>query len=52
MSYISFTVFLTAALFAGTVVLLEVGRRIGVPSIAADPKGAKSGTGHELRVGD
>ena len=52
MSYISFTVFLTAALFAGMVVLLEVGRRIGVRRIAADPEGAKSGTGHELRVGD
>jgi hypothetical protein len=45
MSYISFTVFLTAALFAGMVVLLEVGRRIGVRRIAADPEGAKSGTG-------
>lgn len=45
MSYISFTVFLTAALFAGMVVLLEVGQRIGVRRIAADPEGAKSGTG-------
>jgi len=45
MSYISLTLFLTAALFAGMIVLLEIGRRIGVRRIAADPEGAKSGTG-------
>jgi hypothetical protein len=45
MSYISFTLLLTAALFAGMFALLEVGRRIGVRRIAADPEGAKSGTG-------
>lgn len=45
MSYVSVTLLLTAALFAGMVALLEIGRRIGVRRIAADPEGAKSGTG-------
>jgi len=45
MSYIFLNLFLTAALFAGMVLMLEIGRRIGVRRIAADPEGAKSGTG-------
>lgn len=45
MDYFTFTVFLTAALCAGMVVLLEVGRRIGVRRITSDPEGAKAGTG-------
>jgi len=45
MSYIFLNLFLTVALFAGMVVMLEIGRRIGVRRIAADPEGAKSGTG-------
>jgi len=45
MSYIFLNLFLTIALFAGMVVMLEIGRRIGVRRIAADPEGAKSGTG-------
>lgn len=45
MDYIHFTFLLSAALFAGMVVLLEVGRRIGVRRITADPEGAKAGTG-------
>lgn len=45
MSYISLTLFLTAALFVGMIVMLEIGRRIGIRRTAADPDGAKSGTG-------
>jgi CDP-diglyceride synthetase len=45
MSYIAVTLLLTVALFAGMVVMLEIGRRIGMRRIAADPEGAKSGTG-------
>jgi CDP-diglyceride synthetase len=45
MSYIILNLFLTVALFAGMVVMLEIGRRIGVRRLAADPEGAKSGTG-------
>jgi len=45
MNYIFLNLFLTIALFAGMVVMLEIGRRIGVRRIAADPEGAKSGTG-------
>jgi hypothetical protein len=36
---------LCAALFVGTVVLLETGRRIGAARLAADPEGARAGVG-------
>ena len=45
MNYIAFTSLLTLALFVGMVLLLEIGRRIGVRRIADDPEGAQAGTG-------
>ena len=45
MSYTAFASLVTLALFVGMVLLLEVGRRIGVHRMANDPKGAQSGTG-------
>jgi hypothetical protein len=45
MSYTAFTSLLTLVLFVGMVLLLEMGRRIGVRRIARDPEGAQAGTG-------
>ena len=45
MNYIAFTSLLTVALFVGMVLLLEIGRRIGVRRIADDPEGAQVGIG-------
>ena len=45
MNYIAFTSLLTVALFVGMVLLLEIGRRIGVRRIADDPEGAQAGIG-------
>src|SRR5688572_171592 len=36
---------LCSALFVGTVVLLEAGRRLGASRLAADPEGARAGVG-------
>jgi hypothetical protein len=45
LSSILYAVAVAAGLFAGMLVLLEVGRRIGARRVAADPEGAHAGTG-------
>lgn len=45
MSYTIFASLLTLVLFVGMVGLLELGRRMGVRRMAADPEGAQAGTG-------
>src|SRR6266540_2898434 len=45
MSYMLYTALLGLGLFVGMLVLLEVGRRIGVQRLAKDPEGAKAGFG-------
>jgi len=45
MSIIVLSYILSASLFVGMLVLLEVGRRIGRHRLATDPEGAKAGTG-------
>ena len=45
MSKIAIAVLLAVGLFVGTLILLEVGRRIGDRRLARDPEGARAGTG-------
>lgn len=45
MDYIWHTALISLALFAGMLVLLDVGRRVGLRKLAADPQGAHIGTG-------
>jgi hypothetical protein len=45
MTFLWITSLITLALFAGMLLLLEVGRRVGVRRLANDPEGAQSGTG-------
>ncbi len=45
MDYAALTSLLALGLFVGMVLLLELGRRIGVRRIANDPEGAQAGTG-------
>ena len=45
MTYTLYTALLSLGLFVGMLVLLEVGRRIGVHRLAQDPEGARAGFG-------
>ena len=45
MDYAALISLLALGLFVGMVLLLELGRRIGVRRIANDPEGAQAGTG-------
>ena len=45
MDYVWHTALISLVLFAGMLVLLDVGRRIGLRKLAADPEGAHIGTG-------
>jgi len=45
MNYALYTALLSLGLFVGMLVLLEVGRRIGVHRLAQDPEGARAGIG-------
>jgi hypothetical protein len=45
MNYALFALLLAVALFVGMMLLLELGRRIGIRRMANDPDGAKVGTG-------
>lgn len=45
MNVATLSVFVAVGLFVGVVVLIEVGRRIGVWRLARDPEGARTGTG-------
>jgi hypothetical protein len=45
MGLIQFSAFLCTLMFAGIIALFEVGRRIGLSRLAADPEGAQKGVG-------
>ncbi|MFO1324138.1 MAG: DUF4239 domain-containing protein [Burkholderiales bacterium] len=45
MSYTLYTTTITIVLFVGMLVCLEIGRRVGIRRLAADPEGAQAGTG-------
>jgi hypothetical protein len=45
MNYTWITSLTTLALFVGMLLLLDIGRRIGIRRLAADPDGAQAGTG-------
>jgi hypothetical protein len=45
MSYLLTTALLTLALFVGMLLLLDLGRRVGVRRLADDPEGAQAGNG-------
>jgi hypothetical protein len=45
MSYARYAALLSLGLFAGMLILLEVGRRIGVHRLAKDPEGVRAGAG-------
>jgi hypothetical protein len=45
MNYTAFASLLTLGLFFGMLLLLDIGRRIGLRRIARDPEGAQAGTG-------